>query len=77
LNCFESRIKMTTKVLNIEGMTCGHCKMAVERALQGLAGVTEAEVDLEAGSATVRYDESSVGVGDFASAVEEAGYSVV
>ncbi len=68
---------MAEKVLRVEGMTCGHCKMTVEQALEALDGVSEAEVDLEAGSATVRYDESRVDTGAFSEAVEQAGYSVV
>ncbi len=34
------------KVMTIEGMSCNHCKMAVERALKKLDGVADAVVDL-------------------------------
>jgi copper chaperone len=29
-------------------VSCGHCKSAIEGALGGVEGVTEAEVDIEA-----------------------------
>lgn len=43
--------------LKIEGMTCGHCKKAVEEALRGVEGVEEVHVDLERGHARVRGGE--------------------
>lgn len=63
------------KIIAIEGMSCNHCKMHVENALNGLPGVTSAVVDLKAKNATVKADES---VTDEAlkNAVEEAGYEV-
>ena len=39
------------KKMLIDGMKCMHCKASVEKALKGVAGVTEAEVDLEAKTA--------------------------
>jgi len=33
--------------LHIEGMTCGHCVAAVKGALQAVAGVESADVNLE------------------------------
>ena len=35
-----------TKIMKVNGMNCNHCKMAVEKALSSVAGVTAAEVDL-------------------------------
>ena len=40
-------------VLAVRGMNCGHCQSSVEKALRESAGVTDVEVDLEHGSATV------------------------
>lgn len=39
--------------LNVSGMTCGHCKSAVESALKSVAGVSAVEVDLANGTAKV------------------------
>ena len=38
---------MINKVINVEGMSCDHCRNAVESALAKLNGVTSAEVDLD------------------------------
>ncbi len=61
-------------VLKIEGMTCGHCKSSVEKALLKVPGVTQAEVDLAHKQAVVigTADRSSL-----AKAVDEAGYRVI
>ena len=44
------------KKMLIEGMKCMHCKANVEKALKGVAGVTDAEVDLEAKTARIEAD---------------------
>jgi len=41
---------MTT--IKIKGMSCQHCVMAVKKALNGIDGIENANVDLEAGQAT-------------------------
>lgn len=63
------------KTMKIEGMSCGHCQKAVEKALSGVAGVTAAKVDLEAATAQV---ECGPEVTDEAltAAVVDAGYEV-
>lgn len=69
---------MTTLELKIDGMTCGHCVAAVQRALEAVPGVTVCEVAI--GSATVQVDEQAVptdqAVAAITSAVAEEGYSV-
>ena len=44
---------MNTTELTVSGMTCGHCQTAVTKALQGVEGVTDAQVDLASGKVTV------------------------
>jgi len=63
--------------LKVEGMSCGHCQAAVEKALKGVAGVQGAEVDLAAKTVTVSYDAGKTGKSDLARAVTSAGYDVV
>ncbi|WP_088808622.1 MULTISPECIES: copper ion binding protein [Listeria] len=68
---------MEKEVLEIEGMSCDHCKARVEKALGELVGVSAATVSLEEGTATVSFDASKVTQTQMAEAVEEAGYEVV
>lgn len=58
--------------LKIEGMSCTHCSAAVERALKGVVGVTDAQVDLQGGRASV---QGSASVADLVAAVTEEGYT--
>ncbi|ANB59038.1 MULTISPECIES: copper chaperone CopZ [Bacillales] len=62
--------------LQVEGMTCGHCKMAVTNALKKLDGVRNVEVHLQEGTVDVDYDETKVSVEKLKEAIEEQGYDV-
>jgi copper chaperone len=66
---------MKTIELTIEGMTCGHCVMAVRRELGKLIGVQVEEVQI--GRATLVIDETRVTWEQLTHAVQEAGYTVV
>lgn len=67
---------MTRKTFDVEGMSCAHCKAAVEEELGKLPGVESSKADFETGIVTVSYDEDRVGVGELEGAIEEAGYTV-
>ncbi|PBB04817.1 MULTISPECIES: copper chaperone CopZ [Bacillaceae] len=67
---------MGQKTLDVQGMTCGHCKMSVEGALNELDGVSAAEVNLKSGKVDVTFDESKVNVDTLKEAVEDQGYDV-
>jgi copper chaperone len=70
-------IEMATVTLKVEGMSCNHCKEAVEGSLKKLPGVKSAVVDLDAKTATVTYEEGAVSVDQMKKAVEDQGYDVV
>ena len=64
------------KVLDVEGMMCAHCQAHVKEALEGVAGVTKADVSLEEKQASVTMaDEVSDEV--LTEAVTKAGYKVL
>ncbi len=63
------------KVLDVEGMMCGKCQAHVQKALEGVAGVTVVEVSLENKQATVTM-ENEIADETLSSAVTEAGYEV-
>ncbi|WP_279138142.1 heavy metal translocating P-type ATPase [Faecalicoccus pleomorphus] len=65
-----------TKTMKIEGMMCQHCVAHVKKALEDVAGVTEADVDLESGSAKIEM-ETDVKEDILKKAVEDAGYTPV
>lgn len=65
---------MQETIIKIEGMSCGHCKAAVEKALKAVAGVEIAVVDLEKKQAVVTGNAAMEAMRE---AVEDAGYEVV
>ena len=65
---------MQTELLNVTGMTCGGCTSKVTRALKAIAGVSEVNVSLAAGQATVHFDEGVTSLAHLRSAVTTAGY---
>ena len=67
---------MKKEVIQVEGMTCGHCKSAVEGALTNMDGVSSAEVNLEANNVTVNFDENAVSVEKMKEEIEEQGYDI-
>jgi copper chaperone len=66
---------METRHLEITGMTCGHCVMAVKKSLSQLPGVDVQ--DVRVGSATVTYDPARVTAAMQQAAVEAEGYAVI
>lgn len=63
------------KVLDVEGMMCGKCQAHVQKALEGIAGVTAVEVSLENKQASVTM-EGEIADEVLSGAVTEAGYEV-
>jgi Cu+-exporting ATPase len=62
--------------LKIEGMTCAACVHTVQGALEGLAGVEGAAVNLATETAMVTYAGGETSVGAMAQAVRSVGYGV-
>lgn len=75
-NAKNKEEKQMVKTLDIEGMMCANCQAHVQKALEGVAGVTQVSVSLEEKKATVTAGES---VADQAliDAVTESGYKVL
>lgn len=68
---------MTKTTLKVQGMTCNHCVMRVQKALKGVAGVQDAQVDLQKAEAAVTFDAAKADLDKLAAAVVDAGYKVV
>lgn len=68
---------MSQVTLEVKGMTCGHCKAAVEGALKELSGVSTVDVDLSSGKVDVNYEDTRVSMNEMQEAVEDQGYDIV
>ena len=64
------------KVMEIEGMMCGHCEAAVKKALESIDGVEEACVSHEKNQAVVKL-KSDLSDNILIKAVEEKDYKVI
>jgi copper chaperone len=65
---------MKTREVRIDGMSCGHCVMAVQKNLMAVPNLVVESVEI--GKAVVRYDENQVTAETIRQAVEKAGYHV-
>ena len=63
------------KTLLVEGMSCGHCEMAVKKAVGELDGVKSVVVDL--GAKKVEVEGENLNDSLIKEAIEDAGYDVV
>lgn len=64
-------------VLKVEGMTCGHCKKAVESALNKLDGIKISEADPAGGTVRVSFNPEKVDTSQMKDAIEEQGYEII
>lgn len=56
-------------------MSCGACVRHVTRALEGISGVVDVQVDLASATATLTVEPTRIRVEDLIRAVSVAGYS--
>ena len=65
---------MKTETIRVEGMSCGHCEIAVQDAVRKLPGVKKAKANQRKKQAIVKYDETQVNTEQIISAIKESGY---
>ncbi|MFN7013667.1 MAG: cation transporter [Bacteroidia bacterium] len=59
--------------INVQGMTCEHCKKAVENILKEEKGVLQAEVVLESSEAHVTFDDTQTSLNILIKAINDSG----
>ena len=67
---------MTQITLNVPDISCNHCKMSIEGAVNELGGVDVANVDVAARTVDVSYDTDSLNRDAIVTAIEAQGYEV-
>lgn len=63
--------------IKISGMSCASCAVNIEKSLNNLEGVSEAQVNLNTEEADVEYDSHKVKLLEMENAVIKAGYGVI
>ena len=67
---------METVLLNVHGMSCGKCVKAVEDSVGILSGVLNVNVDLQAATVEVDFDEEQITVDEIKDTIDDQGYDV-
>lgn len=65
---------MSTRTYSVPGISCGHCKSAIEGEVAKVRGVDSVVVDIDARTVAV---EGSAADAEVRAAIDEAGYDVV
>ena len=63
-------------VLTVLGMSCQHCVMNIKKAVGGLNGVSEVNVDLGAKKVSVEFDDEKVSLDTIKDIIEDQNYEV-
>ena len=66
--------KEVTTQIQVSGMTCGSCAVAVKKALTSVEGVKKADVSVEQNKATVVYEDSQVTEKQLREAINKTGF---
>ncbi len=67
---------MKEQIINVEGMSCGHCKQAVEESVDQLIGVKEVVASPDDNQVRVVYEDPA-SIDNIENAIFDAGYEVV
>jgi Cu+-exporting ATPase len=63
-----------TRTIPVTGMTCAACSGRIQRTLENTPGVSNANVNLMTGSATIDYEPSTITPEQLVEAIRETGY---
>jgi len=67
---------VSSTTFQVTGMTCEHCRRAVQQEIGQVPGVNRVDVDLATGTVTV-FADRPVDRADIAAAADQAGYALV
>lgn len=65
---------MEKKKLLVDGMSCNHCKKAIEKALRDIG--VHSKVDLNTKSVKVEFDQEKVSINKIIEEIKDQGYEV-
>jgi copper chaperone len=67
---------MTEKTYSVPDVSCMHCKRAIEGAVGAMPGISVVEVDVDAKTVHVIFEEDTVAEADVLATMAEEGYPV-
>ena len=63
-----------TRIINIDGMTCGGCVSSVHTATSEIDGLESITINLSDKCATVTFDDDKTSAETIAAAIDDAGF---
>ena len=63
-------------LLDVPDISCDHCRMAIENALAGVAGVSDVIVEVAARTVGLTYDPDATGLEAVEQVIADEGYPV-
>ena len=79
-NAKEAETLSTTKpveiVFHVEGMTCDHCEMSIQKSVSELKGISLVEANHEDSITVVTFDPEKITEKEIITAIEKRGYTV-
>ncbi|MDJ0497712.1 MAG: copper ion binding protein [Acidimicrobiia bacterium] len=67
---------MDQVTLSVPDISCDHCKMSIEGAVNELSGIDSAVVDVAGRTVDVSFDAGAQSLESIVAAIEEQGYEV-
>ena len=67
---------MDQVTLSLPDISCDHCKMSIEGAVNALRGIESAVVDIDGRTVDVSFDPNAQSLDDIVNAIEDQGYEV-
>ena len=67
---------MITLRVDVEGMSCPHCEMRIQKQLMKADGVHEVKADHKGKKVIVTFDDYKIGDDDIKRIIRETGYTV-
>ena len=64
-------------VYQVNGMTCDHCEMSIQKGVNELDGIAKVEANHEDSTTVVIYDPSKTDKKQIAKAIERRGFKVI
>jgi copper chaperone len=68
---------MEKLILRVEGMSCGHCEIAVQDAVRRLSGIKKVKASKRKKECVAEYDAGQVSSAEIIQAINATGYTVV
>ena len=66
---------MTKITIHVEGMSCGHCELAVQEAVQKNPGVKKVKASKKKKEATIQFDETQTSPEKMVESIQAIGFT--